>query len=293
MNDKNNNVKKIPIAPTCGIIMPISAIDNCSTEHWINVLDILKDICANAGFVPKLVSDADDVGVIHKRIIENIYSSDIVICDVSCKNANVMFELGMRLAFDKPTIIIKDDLTGYSFDTSLIEHIDYPRDLRFNIIVTFKETLKKRLIATYDKATNDPGYSTFLKNFGQYKIAHLENKEVSQDTFILKAIEELKDEMRIIRNNSMLRNESKSYPSYGPRITHSPMQLEGFTELETQVLMQSIREYIIKNKITKTDVDETIIQNMTTELGNMPELVAVAGSMRRLKRFVKQALGAD
>ena len=85
-------------------------------------------------------SDVDD----HcNRIIENIYSSDIVICDVSCKNANVMFELGMRLAFDKPTIIIKDDSTGYSFDTSLIEHLEYPRDLRFTSIIKFKENANK------------------------------------------------------------------------------------------------------------------------------------------------------
>jgi hypothetical protein len=33
------------------------------------------------------------------------------LCDVSGKNANVMFELGLRLAFDNPTIIIKDDKT--------------------------------------------------------------------------------------------------------------------------------------------------------------------------------------
>jgi hypothetical protein len=62
-----------------------------------------------------------------------------VIGDVSCKNPNVMFELGMRLAFDKPTIIIKDDQTSYSFDISPIQNLEYPRDLRFNKIIDFKE----------------------------------------------------------------------------------------------------------------------------------------------------------
>jgi len=32
-----------------------------------------------------------------------------------------MFELGLRLAFDKPAIIVKDDNTSYSFDTAPIE----------------------------------------------------------------------------------------------------------------------------------------------------------------------------
>lgn len=77
------------------------------------------------------MSDADDVGVIQKRIVQGVYGADLIVCDVSCKNSNVMFELGMRLAFDKPTVIIKDDKTDYTFDTGVIEHITYPRDLRF------------------------------------------------------------------------------------------------------------------------------------------------------------------
>jgi hypothetical protein len=71
--------------------------------------------------------NADDIGVIQKRIVQNLYSSDVIVCDVSGKNPNVMFELGMRLAFDKPTLIVKDDKTDYSFDTGIIEHVPYPR----------------------------------------------------------------------------------------------------------------------------------------------------------------------
>ena len=115
MADENNNTN--PSKPMCGIIMPISEIDNCSAEHWVEVQSILRDVIKSADFEPNLVSDADDVGIIQKRIVQNVYSNEIVVCDVSGKNPNVMFELGMRLAFDKPTIIIKDDFTNYSFDT--------------------------------------------------------------------------------------------------------------------------------------------------------------------------------
>ena len=135
----------------CGIVMPISAIDNCSAEHWTEVLTIVKEVIKDAEFEPNLVSDADDSGIIQKRIIQNLYKNEIVVCDVSAKNPNVMFELGMRLAFDKPTIIIKDDKTDYSFDTSVIEHVAYPRDLRFTKILKFKETLKSKIISTYEK----------------------------------------------------------------------------------------------------------------------------------------------
>ena len=119
----------------CGIIMPISPIDGCTAEHWAEVKEIIKDeveSIVDLKFTAKLVSDADDIGVIQKRIVQGVYNSDKIVCDVSAKNSNLLFELGMRLAFDKPTVIIKDDKTDYSFDTSIIEHLAYPRDLRFS-----------------------------------------------------------------------------------------------------------------------------------------------------------------
>ncbi len=194
--------------PKCGIVMPISAIDNCSAEHWSEVLAILKDVIKNAEFEPNLVSDADEIGIIQKRIIQNLYSNEVIVCDVSCKNPNVMFELGIRLAFDKPTIIIKDDKTDYTFDTSIIEHLGYPRDLRFSKIVSFKENLKKKIQATYNKATKDPNYSTFLKNFGEYKIAQLAEKEISSDKYILNTLEELKSELKQIKRNQVIQSNS-------------------------------------------------------------------------------------
>lgn len=193
--------------PKCGIIMPISAIDNCPAEHWSELLSILRDIISNAGFDHNLVSDADDIGIIQKRIIQNLYSNEVVVCDVSCKNPNVMFELGIRLAFDKPTIIIKDDKTDYTFDTSLIEHLVYPRDLRFSKIVAFKENLKKKIQATHSKAIKDPNYSTFLKSFGEYKIAHLSEKEISSDKYILNSLEEIKNEIYQVKRNQALQND--------------------------------------------------------------------------------------
>src|SRR5438045_758841 len=109
-----------PIArkPTCGIVMPISAWDGCTESHWADVREILEEAVDEAGFEPNLVSNADEVSVIQKRIVQNLYDNPIVICDVSGRNG---------LAFDKPTIIIKDDKTPFSFDTSPIEHLEYPR----------------------------------------------------------------------------------------------------------------------------------------------------------------------
>ena len=169
--------------------MPISATDGCTAAHWEEVLAILSDAIREAGFEPNLVSHANESALIHRTIISNLYHNAIVVCDVSGKNSNVMFELGLRLAFDKPTLVIKDDATSYSFDTSPIEHLDYPRDLRFARIVEFKAKLADKIKATHVKATSDPGYTTFLKHFGEFTVAKIEEKEIPAQQYIL---EELK-----------------------------------------------------------------------------------------------------
>lgn len=193
--------------PICGIVMPISAIDGCNESHWNDVMEIISVCIEEAGFEPNIVSNADDIGVIQKRIIQNLYDNPIVVCDVSGKNPNVMFELGIRLAFDKPTIIIKDDQTSYSFDTSPIEHIEYPRDLRFNKIEEFKTKLIDKIIKTHIKSVEDPNYSTFLKHFGEFKVAKIDKKEVSQQEYIM---DEIKSLRRLILNTSNSQINSRS-----------------------------------------------------------------------------------
>jgi hypothetical protein len=132
-----------------------------------------------------------------------------------------MFELGLRLAFDKPTIIVKDDKTGYSFDTGSIEHLTYPRDLRFSKIVEFKERLAEKIKATLAKSAADPSYSTFLKHFKRVTIAKLEDKEVSEQDFILEELRGMRQQIdKLARPSSNpLRRHREELNSRSDRMT--------------------------------------------------------------------------
>lgn len=193
-----------PKALRCGLVMPISAIDGLSESHWDEVRAIIKEALADTGFSVELVSDSNEIGIIQKRIVQNLYDNDVVICDVSAKNPNVMFELGMRLAFDKPAIIIKDDKTNYSFDTSPIEHVQYPRDLHYHAIQAFKVKLRDKVRATHE-ASKSAEYTTFLKHFGQFVVAKLDEKPVGKDEYLLAAISELQQEVRSLAKTTRSR----------------------------------------------------------------------------------------
>lgn len=227
-----------------GLVMPIAPIDGCSSEHWIDVKRIITESLSNIPKYqcdPKIVSEGNSVGLIHKRIVEGLYKSDIVICDVSCKNPNVMFELGMRLAFDKPTVIIKDDRTDYSFDTGVIEHLQYPRDLRYRDIVDFKELLAEKVFATYEDSTKDPDHSPFLKSFGTFKVASLNETIVSSDRFIFESLRDMQNDIEEIKINSNKKN------SQGRQSIDVKSQL-----ILKQLISKSIVEYLT-NKISTNE----------------------------------------
>ncbi|WP_410769602.1 hypothetical protein [Fontibacillus sp. BL9] len=213
-----------------GLVMPIAHIENCPPEHWIDVKNIIEEaLSAIPGYKcnVKIVSEGDSSGLIHKRIVQGLYNSHVVICDVSCKNPNVMFELGMRLAFDKPTIIIKDDQTTYTFDPGGIEHINYPRDLRFNKITEFKTSLAKKVQATYEDFLSDPNHSPFLKSFGEFTVAAIDQTTVSPDALLFQIMEELRYDVANIKR-SLSSNQS-------PKVQKFKLKSEVYKNLNTAV----------------------------------------------------------
>lgn len=205
----------------CGLIMPIAAIDNCSAAHWDAVRLIIKEALDDSEYEVALVSDSNEIGIIQKRIVQNIFANEMVICDVSAKNPNVMFELGMRLAFDKPVLIIKDDFTNYSFDTGVIEHLNYPRDLNYHSIQAFKLSLKTKLVATH-KATSEAGYSSFLTSFSTVTASKLPEKEIGSIDYLLEAMSEMREEIRAL--SKMQNSPHSSYKG----VRYAPLDLTNF-----------------------------------------------------------------
>ncbi len=221
---KTNRDEKTPLG-TCGVIMPISTNDECDAQHWSNVKEIIFSVIVDAEMIPTMVSDSLETGVIQKSIVQNIYTNEIVICDVSCKNPNVMLELGMRLAFDKPVIIVKDDKTNYSFDSSPIFHLNYPRDLRYNLINDFRENLLLKIAET----KSGKNENSFLKSFGAFKVAEISSESAPISDIILDEIRGLKSALdSVARNRPLGRTDVARAPTQRFRLFNQPKD-EKFT----------------------------------------------------------------
>ncbi|WP_058701478.1 hypothetical protein [Pantoea stewartii] len=197
VNGHQENVEeKILSDIRVGYVMPIAKTDGYPDTHWNDVMSILDSTVLGLGISKgRIVSDGGEITTIHSRIVNNLNDDDIIICDVSSRNPNVMFELGMRIAFDKPVIIIKDDATDYCFDSGTIEHIAYPKDLRHGVINKFQAKLADKIKFTYEKYIKQiqPGTSPILKNFGSF-----DKRDVQLDE--LSANEKLLQDIQIIKN---------------------------------------------------------------------------------------------
>lgn len=213
----------------CGLIMPLAPMVGYKETHFSEVQSILiktiNDI-KEINFNPRMVSESEgEIDIIHNNIVNNIYDDPIVIVDISGRNGNVMLELGLRLAFDKPLIIVKDDMTDYMFDISMIEHISYPSDLRHTEILKFQQTLKDKVIRTYNKAQKDENYSPFLKNFKRIKVSSIENVDVNQSEIlelILDKIDKIEHKQLLIpeKNSAIIQKDRDTAWRIGDKVEH-------------------------------------------------------------------------
>lgn len=199
----------------CGIVMPISSFGEYTTQHWTEVRDVLDRSISEADFDPAPVWERSETDIIQGRIVRNLYELPVAVCDISGLNPNVMFELGLRLAFKKPVIIIVDQITRIPFDTNSIEHMIYDGTLHFQKTEGFIADLSKR-ITDLDKASSNGDYVAFIDTFGSFSTFKPNPKNVEIDEFIVGKLDSITSQLTQLRyENQMMRQVL--YPDAMPR----------------------------------------------------------------------------
>lgn len=120
---------------TCFVIMPIADHPDYTPGHFSRVYEhLIKPACEAAGFKERRADDPKASHMIMFDILKNIVECDMAICDLSSKNANVFYELGLRQAFNKKTILITDGMTNTPFDISGFRYVKYSESLRVDTV---------------------------------------------------------------------------------------------------------------------------------------------------------------
>lgn len=176
----------------CFVIMPISDPNEYASGHFKRVYEhIIKPACVKAGLTPKRADESTKSNVIMGEILKDILNCDIAICDLSSRNPNVFYELGLRQAFNKKTVLIKDEKTSMPFDISSIRAQDYNSNLRIDLVSDAVNRISSSLIDTVEMSKDESNsLLSYLSIVNPAKLP--KTKELSADSsLILLAIEDL------------------------------------------------------------------------------------------------------
>lgn len=102
--------------------------------------------------------------LIQSTIINDLISADLVIADLTEHNPNVMFELGVRMAEDKPVVLIKSEGTGPLFDVdNMLRVFEYNPCLWQTTIEKDMPGLRDFIKGAWDNRSSEQSYMRILK----------------------------------------------------------------------------------------------------------------------------------
>ncbi|WP_073087673.1 hypothetical protein [Winogradskyella jejuensis] len=171
--------------------MPISDNVDYPEGHFSRVYQhLIKPACEQANYEPLRADDVKKTNYIAIDVVRRIIESDMVICDLSSQNPNVLYELGIRQAFDKPVVLIKDSKTKRIFDIQGFRDFEYDETLRVDSV---QEDIKKLTEIIYSTTKNEIEDVNSLVSLLSIKSASLgESKEISPESkLILNSLSEI------------------------------------------------------------------------------------------------------
>ncbi|MBN2239003.1 MAG: hypothetical protein JW712_04460 [Dehalococcoidales bacterium] len=164
--------------------MPFSTTISCTTKQWTNIYNNLFKIAVEeSGLGYECRRSTATRGNLIKGIIEDLDESYVVIADLTDRNPNVFYELGIRHSFSPRTILvaqkrvdIPSDLRGYSNHTydwkttrgrnqlkktikELLTEIDKNPERSDNPVTDFRKTTSKSQEELLPFAKGDLSYA--------------------------------------------------------------------------------------------------------------------------------------
>lgn len=190
----------------CFVIMPISDQEGYEADHFKLVYeDIIKVACKQAGFKPIRADDVKQTNLIHKDILQKILETPMAICDLSASNPNVLFELGIRQAFDKPVVLIKDKTTKSIFDISPLRHTEYLSTHRYRDVISAQNKIKDALLSTEKAVDDNNNINSLINLLSLPSAATLKPQDDDKNSInylILQQISDMQHEIQYILNNA-------------------------------------------------------------------------------------------
>jgi nucleoside 2-deoxyribosyltransferase len=125
--------------------------------------NLIMPAAVDAGFKVE-TAKREGSDVIQSTIVNDLLNADLVVADLSDHNPNVLFELGLRMAFDKPIALIRAKGTAPIFDVdNMLRVFEYDSNLWKSTVETDVPKLSAHIKGTWDTRETAVTYMKLLK----------------------------------------------------------------------------------------------------------------------------------
>lgn len=198
----------------CFIIMPISDAEGYEKGHFSHVYeDIIKPAVEMTDFVPRRADEVKETNFIHLDILKKLIDAPIAICDLSTRNPNVLFELGIRQAFDKPVVLIQEKGTPKIFDIGPLRYLEYSKEMKYHDVLKTQQNLKVAIEATKAAEGEHGNINSIVRLMALSSPAAIPNLEGNnKEALALDVLQSQMNDMRKMMEMSMMegrRNDKK------------------------------------------------------------------------------------
>ena len=228
--EKENKEKDI-----CFVIMPF--------EGWNKTYytEIYAKAIEKAGLHPVRVDDLFRPGNIVEDIWNFTKNAKIILADLTGKNPNVFYELGLAHAITKPVILLTEDVDDIPFDLRALRHIAYDKN-----DPAWGKEIEEKIVKAIKEVLKDPKksiLSTFLEIKSEDK-----GKAVSKYE---------KDILSLRQDIDTLKNEIKPIEK---KITHGTPDFYN-PSLEILKMKKIFEEFYKENEISRVAIQKFIEDN--------------------------------
>jgi hypothetical protein len=194
----------------CFVVMPVSDPDGYVEGHFQHVYkDIVQPACREAGFSPMRADEVKQSNLIHLDILQKLIEAPMAVCDLSGRNPNVLFELALRQAFDKPVALIQEVGTPQIFDISPLRYTEYRKERIYHEVLDDQKAIATAIAETFKSHGTGRSINSIVKLLSLSKPAVLpdiglpEAKEDLQQ-IILAELGQMRDEIQLVQREVRL-----------------------------------------------------------------------------------------
>ena len=196
MKENVKGEKGMDFTKKCFVMMPISNQGNYPEGHFTKVYEqIFKPDIEKAGYEPYRVDENSISDSIIGKIFEAIQECQMALCDLSNRNPNVLYELGIRQAYDKPVVLVQDDKTERIFDVSGISTVQYKSNRLYEEVMAAREKIIRAITETKSGKRNS------IIKIVKAQTAEISTDDISKEDKIEIMIAGLVEDIKELKDN--------------------------------------------------------------------------------------------